>query len=45
MKNKESSSHINRKMSDDTYKLRRMVINYVYDAGKILDLPRMNHSH
>lgn len=37
-------SHQNRDMNDETYRLRRLVMNYIYRAKKLLngDLPRID---
>ena len=34
--------HTNRKMDEDTYALRRIVIGMIYDAKRVVNLPRID---
>jgi len=42
MKSKTADRHRNRDMNDDTYKLRRIVMGFIYEAKKIAKLPRID---
>ena len=41
-KNIKTKGHTKRDMNDNTYKLRRKVMDCIYDAKKVVDLPRIN---
>lgn len=40
--NKKHGYAKNRKMNDDTYALRRLVMDVIYEAKKVVDLPRID---
>lgn len=40
-KNTKSSYHTNKKMNDEVYKLRRQVIELIYEAKQVVELPRI----
>ena len=41
-KNKSTRYGVNKKMNSDVYKLRRKVIDIIYDAKKLVNLPRID---
>lgn len=41
-KSMNASQHTNRRMNDDVYKLRRKVMDCIYEAKKVVILPRID---